>query len=71
MPTLFDHPTDMEPLLPADRDGSLAALGWQIVRRAERLGSALHPVTSQGLAEVVRVIVPWRSFDSSVAVLCR
>jgi Fic family protein len=56
MPTLYDHPTDMEPLLPADRDGSLAALGWQIVRRAERLGSALHPVTSMGLAEVVRVM---------------
>lgn len=56
MPTLYDHPTDMEPLVPADRDGSLAALGWQIVRHAERLGGALHPVTSLGLAEVVRVM---------------
>ena len=56
MPTLYNHPTDMEPLLPADRDGSLASLGWQVVRRAERLGSALHPVTSQELAGVVRVM---------------
>lgn len=56
MSRLFDNPADMEPLLPADRDGSLAALGWQVVRRAERLGGALHPVTAQGLSEVVRVM---------------
>lgn len=56
MPRYYDNPTDMEPLLPADRDGSLAALGWQVVRRAERLGAALHPVTARGLAEVVQVM---------------
>jgi Fic family protein len=46
----------MEPLLPADQDGSLADLGWQVVRRAERLGGALHPVTARGLAGVVQVM---------------
>ena len=56
MPRFYDQPTDMEPLLPADRDGSLAALGWQVVRRAERLGAALHPVTARGVAGVVQVM---------------
>ncbi len=56
MPRFYDNPSDMEPLLSADRDGSLASLGWQVVRRAERLGGALHPVTARGLAQVVRVM---------------
>jgi Fic family protein len=56
MTRFYDSITDMEPLLPADRDGSLAALGWQIVRRAERLGAALHPITARGLAGVVQVM---------------
>lgn len=45
-PRPFDSPADMEPLLPEDRDGGLEALGWQVVRRAERLGGALHPLTA-------------------------
>lgn len=52
----YDNPTDMEPLLPADRGGELAALGWQVVKRAERLGGALHPITAQGLAAVIQVM---------------
>ena len=56
MPRYFDNPADMEPLLPADRDGALTALGWQVIRRAERLGAALHPVTARGLAAVFRVM---------------
>jgi len=54
--SFFDNPSDMEPLLPPDRNSSLAALGWQIVRRAERLGAALHPVTARGLAATLRVM---------------
>jgi Fic family protein len=46
----------MEPMLPSDRDGSLSALGWQVVRRAERLGAALHPVTARGVARLVQVM---------------
>jgi len=52
----FTDPADMEPLLPEDPDGGLAALGWEIVRRAERLGAALHPLTALGLARLVRVV---------------
>lgn len=56
MPRFYDMPTAMEPLLPEDRDGALEALGWQVVRRAERLGAALHPLTAAGLLPVVRVM---------------
>lgn len=56
MARFFDNPEDMEPLLPEDSDGGLAALGWEVVRRAERLGGALHPLTAAGLARVVRVM---------------
>ena len=56
MPRLFDHPREMEPLLPEDPDGGLEAVGWQIVRRAERLGGALHPLTGASLARVVSVM---------------
>jgi Fic family protein len=56
MPRYFTDPADMEPLLPEDPDGGLAALGWEVVRRAERLGAALHPVTAAGLARLVRVM---------------
>jgi Fic family protein len=51
---LFDHPSDMEPLLPQDREGRLAALGLDIIRRAERLRGGLHPITRRGVAELVR-----------------
>jgi len=51
---LFDHPSDMEPLLPEDRDGTLAATALTLIRKAERLRSALHPVTRKTVAELVR-----------------
>ena len=51
---LFDHPADMEPLLPEDRDGTLAALGLELIRRAERLRGAFHPVTRRGVSALVR-----------------
>jgi Fic family protein len=56
MPRFFTDPADMEPLLPEDPDGGLTALGWEMVRRAERLGAVLHPVTAAGLARLVRVM---------------
>ncbi len=51
---LYDHPSDMEPLLPEDRDGHLVHLGLEIIRRAERLRGGLHPITRRGMAELVR-----------------
>ena len=44
----------MEPLLPEDRDGTLAALGLELIRRAERLRGAFHPVTRRGVSALVR-----------------
>jgi hypothetical protein len=51
---LYDHPSDMELLLPEDREGRLAQLGLEVIRRAERLRGGLHPVTRRGVAELVR-----------------
>ena len=51
---LFDHPSDFEPLLPEDRDGRLAALGLEVLRRTERLRGTLQPVTRRGVAALVR-----------------
>ncbi len=43
----------MEPLLPEDRDGKLAGLALEVLRRVERLRSALHPVTRRGVVDLV------------------
>lgn len=51
---LFDQVSDMEPLLPEDREGRLAALGLEVLRRAERLRSTLHPITRKGVVDLVR-----------------
>jgi Fic family protein len=51
---LFDHISDMEPLLPEDRDGHLAALGLTLIRKAERLRNSLHPVTRKAVVRLVR-----------------
>jgi Fic family protein len=56
MTKYFDSPSDMEPMLPRDVDGSLADLGLQIIRQSERLRAALHPVTGRGLGKVVQVM---------------
>lgn len=56
MTRFYDLPTDMEPMVPDDRDQRLAELGWEVVRRAERLGAGLHPLTAAGLAGVVQVM---------------
>jgi Fic family protein len=46
----------MEPMVPDDPGQELAGLGWEVVRRAERLGSGLHSLTAAGLAGVVQVM---------------
>ena len=54
MKRLYDHPSDMEPLLPEDREGRLVQLGLEVIRRAERLRGGLHPVTRRAVIELVR-----------------
>jgi Fic family protein len=44
----------MEPLLPEDRDGRLDVLALELIRKAERLGGRLHPVTRRTVAGLVR-----------------
>jgi hypothetical protein len=50
---LFDHASDMEPLLP-ETDSELASLALSLMRGAERLRSALHPITRKAVARLVR-----------------
>lgn len=51
--TLFDHPSDMEPLL-ADGSEDLSRLALQVIRGAERLRGSLHPITRALIADLVR-----------------
>ena len=51
---LFDHPSDMEPLLPEAHENKLAALALELIRKAERLRDCLHPVTRTAIAELIR-----------------
>src|SRR5437763_11345520 len=52
--TLFDHPSDMEPLLPREGDRKLSNLALGLIRGAERLRGSLHPITRKLVAELVR-----------------
>jgi len=54
MALLFDNPTDMEPLLPEDRDGSLLALASRLAAGAARLENAFRPHTRSQVAKLVR-----------------
>lgn len=56
MARFYDSPTDMDPMVPDDPGQKLAQLGWEVVRRAERLGAGLHPLTAAGLAGIVKVM---------------
>ena len=56
MPSFYDNPADMEPLVPKDATGTLEALGWEIVRRVERLGGSLNALTAAGLMKVTAVM---------------
>ena len=52
--TLYDHPSDMEPLLPKEGDEKSSALALELIRGAERLRSSLHPITRAAVADLVR-----------------
>src|SRR5271166_923315 len=51
---LYDHPSDMEPLLPDGGDAELAARALALIRGSERLGASLHPITRALVASLVR-----------------
>jgi Fic family protein len=51
---LYDHPSDMEPLLPGDEDAKPAVLALALIRGAERLRASLHPITRALVADLVR-----------------
>jgi len=51
---LYDHPSDMEPLLPGADEGQLAASALALVRGSERLRGVLHPITRRQVANLVR-----------------
>ena len=51
---LYDHPSDMEPLLLGDGDTRSAALALALIRGAERLRASLHPITRALVADLVR-----------------
>jgi Fic family protein len=52
--TLYDRPSDMEPLLPKEGDEESFALALELIRGAERLRSSLHPITRAAVADLVR-----------------
>jgi hypothetical protein len=51
---LFDHPSDMEPLMPEDHAGKLAGLAPELIRKTERLRGCVHPLPRTTVAELVR-----------------
>ena len=50
---LYDHPSDMEPLLPGE-GGESPRMALALIRRAERLQASLHPITRKLVADLVR-----------------
>lgn len=52
--SLYEHPSDMEPLLPGAGGDQLASLPLEIIRGAERLRASLHPITRNLVADLVR-----------------
>lgn len=52
--SLYDHPSDMEPLRPGDGGRASTELALTLIRGAERLRSSLHPITRKLAADLVR-----------------
>src|SRR5689334_6626604 len=52
--TLYDHPSEMEPLLPGEGRRELSNLALTLIRGAERLRGLLHPTTRNLVADLVR-----------------
>jgi Fic family protein len=52
--TLYNHPSDMEPLLPGDGDAKSSAQSLALIRGAERLRASLHPITRKLVTDLVR-----------------
>src|SRR4051812_34639918 len=50
----INHPSQMEPLAPEDRDGRLLELSVKLIRHAERLRGLLHATTRAVVVDLVR-----------------
>ncbi len=53
----------MSPVLPEDSTGELTAIGLRVIEAAARLGAALHPRTTNAIAELLR---PMNSYYSNL-----
>ena len=51
---LYVRPTSMEPLFPMDQAGALKELAFDLGQKSAQLGGALHPITRQGVVELLR-----------------
>jgi len=60
---LYDHPSEMEPMMPKDDTGELMRLAVTLIRRASALSNALHPITRQA---IVRLVEPMNSYYSNL-----
>jgi len=52
--TLYDHSSDMEPLLPGEGHSKFQGMALALIRGAERLRASLHPITRKLVADLVR-----------------
>jgi len=52
--SLYDHPSDMEPLLAGEGDSKSSTMALALIRGAERLRGSLHSITRQLVADLVR-----------------
>src|SRR5882724_5263017 len=52
--TLYDHSSDMEPLLPGEGNSKFQGMALALIRGAERLRASLHPITRKLVADLVR-----------------
>lgn len=49
---LYDHPSEMEPLLP-EEDGELKELSLHLLRGSERIREGLHPITRDAVSRLM------------------
>jgi len=51
---MYDHPRQMEPLIPSDNKGELANLSVELIRASAALGASLRPETRASVIELLR-----------------
>jgi len=51
---MYEHTSQMEPLLPSDRDGELEKGAIEIIRKSAEISGMLHPITRHSVKELLR-----------------